>query len=188
MIKSQAATTPTLHSAAYVTCDTLESILEISHKEPESHRGLYVKRGLYLIKQGSAYVTISVVHAQANPNQALVRLVANVASGVTPEPALYRQLLILNGRLRFGAFAYEPEGRVVVFAHTLLGGANLDTNEFLAAARDVARLADAYDDPIVARYGGKRMLDLVEESAWAMLQETLHTQDHPLDFDALGQI
>ena len=86
-----------------------------------------------------------------------------------PEPQLLRQLLILNGKLRFGAFAYEPDGELILFSHALLGGSTLNANEVLAAVDDVALVADRYDDHIVARYGGRRMQDVVEESAWARL-------------------
>ena len=102
-----------------------------------------------------------------------------------PEPQLLRQLLILNGKLRFGAFAYEPDGELILFSHALLGGATLNANEVQAAVHDVALVADRYDDHIVARYGGRRMQDVVEESAWARL---LHVKpgDLPSLDDAAG--
>ena len=96
-------------------------------------------------------------------------MTAQVVAGVKPEPALLRKLLILNGRLRFGAFAYEPDGDLILFAHSLLGGATLNPNEVMAAVHDVALAADRYDDQIVAQYGGRRMQDVIEESAWARL-------------------
>src|SRR5262249_35314778 len=124
-----------------------------------------VDPGLYVVKQGSSYVMISVMASGPKKDRALVRVTSQVVSGVRPEPSLFRQLLILNGTLRFGAFAYVPEGEIVLFTHTLLGGHTLDANELLAAVHDVALVADGYDDRIVARYGGRRMQDVVEESA-----------------------
>ena len=112
---------------------------------------------------------ISVAHTGENRDQALVRLTAQVVAGVRPEAALLRRLLILNGRLRFGAFAYEPDGDLILFTHSLLGGATLNPNEVMAAVHDVALAADRYDDQIVAQYGGRRMQDVIEESAWARL-------------------
>ena len=35
----------------------------------------------------------------------------------------------------------------------------------MATVRDIALTADSFDDRIVARYGGQRMQDVVEESA-----------------------
>lgn len=120
---------------------------------------------LYVVKQGSSYVMITVLASGPNQNRALVRVTAQVVAGVRPEPSLFRQLLILNGTLRFGAFAYVPEGDLVLFTHSLLGGSTLDANEVVATVHDVALVADAYDDRIVARYGGRRMQDVIEESA-----------------------
>jgi len=83
---------------------------------------------------------------------------------VTMEVPLAMQLLEMNALLRFGAFAYVPTGEVIVFSHTLLGGATLNATELTAAVRDVAIIADEYDDRIAARYGGQTMQELLEES------------------------
>jgi hypothetical protein len=128
-----------------------------------------VDENLYVVKQGSSYVMISVLPSGPKRDRALVRVTAQVVSGVRPEPSLFRQLLILNGTLRFGAFAYVPEGEIVLFSHSLLGGPTLDASELLAAVHDVALVADGYDDRIVARYGGRRMQDVIEEKALAHL-------------------
>src|SRR5262249_25141485 len=95
----------------------------------------------------------------------IVRVYARVASGVNPEASLFRQLLTLNARMRFGAFAYVPEGHVILFVHSMLGGEHMDSTELNATGTDVAVAADAFDDMIVARYGGQRMQDLVEDAA-----------------------
>jgi hypothetical protein len=129
-----------------------------------------VEEDLYVVKQGSSYVMISVTATgpkSKHNERALVRVVAQVVSGVRPEASLFRQLLILNSKLRFGAFAYLPEGDVVLFAHSILGGPDMDPKELIATVHDVALVADEYDDRIVARYGGARMQDIIEESALA---------------------
>lgn len=149
------------------SCGLIEKVLGLSAAHKESDRGIFIDKGLYVIKQGSSYVMISVIRTGANLDQALVRVTAQVVAGVRPEAALLRQLLILNSRLRFGAFAYEPSGELILFTHSLLGGSTLNANEVLAAVHDVALVADRYDDHIVARYGGRRMQDVLEESAWA---------------------
>jgi hypothetical protein len=124
---------------------------------------------LYVVKQGSSYVMISVVPSGAKgkpEDRALVRVVAQVVAGVRPEPSLFRQLLILNGQLRFGSF---PEGSLIMFGHTILGGDGMDSKELLVTVHDVALIADEYDDRIVARYGGARMQDVIEEKAMSHL-------------------
>jgi len=156
-------------SAVDQSCAVIEKILGLSVSHRESDRGIFIDKGLYVIKQGSSYVMISVAHTGENQDQALVRVTAQVVAGVKPEAALLRKLLILNGRLRFGAFAYEPDGDLILFSHSLLGGATLNPNEVMAAVHDVALAADRYDDQIVAQYGGRRMQDVIEESAWARL-------------------
>lgn len=136
-----------------------------------------VEENLYVIRQGSSYVMISILptgKSSKHDDKAIVRVVANVASGVKPEGSLFRQLLILNGRLRFGAFAYVPDGDVIVFHHSMLGGANMDEKELIATVHDVAVVADEYDDRIVARYGGARMQDMIERNA---MQHLFGTDD-----------
>jgi hypothetical protein len=129
-----------------------------------------VDTGLYVVHQGSAYVTISVLDSgKEGHEKPIVRIYAQVVSGVKPEPSLFRQLLILNSRMRFGAFAYIPEGEVILFSHSILGGENMDPRELVATVGDVALIADGYDDRIVARYGGQRMQDVVEDSAMERL-------------------
>jgi hypothetical protein len=131
-----------------------------------------VDDSLYVVKQGSSYVMISVVATgpkSKHNDRAVVRVVAQVVAGVRPEPSLFRQLLVLNGQLRFGAFAYVPEGDLIIFTHSILGGTGMDPRELSATVHDVALVADEYDDRIVARYGGSRMQDVVEQSAMAHL-------------------
>src|SRR5262245_2483439 len=144
-----------------------------------------VEDRLYVVKQGSSYVMISVIPTGPKSGQtdkAVVRVVSQVVSGVNPEPSLFRQLLILNGQLRFGAFAYVPEGNLILFTHSILGGQQMDEREVVATVHDVALVADEYDDRIVARYGGSRMQDVVQESAMAKL---FGGADHPFGEDGL---
>jgi hypothetical protein len=167
-------------SSHETTCILIERLLGLTATHKESDRGLYIDRGLYVIKQGSSYVMIAVLRSGPSGDQILVRVTAQVVAGVRAEAALLRQLLILNGRLRFGAFAYEPHGELIIFQHTLLGGGTLDDNEFRAAVHDVALVADRYDDHIVARYGGRRMQDVLEESAWARMLHLNERDGMPL--------
>ena len=124
---------------------------------------------LYVIKQGSAYVMISVV--PWGDNKAMVRCTSQLVKGVDVDGPLAKQLLELNGHLRFGAFAWEPAEQVVLFTHTILGGTTLDPEELMATLRDVALIADEYDDKLMKKYGGQRMIDLLEEAAMERIIE-----------------
>jgi hypothetical protein len=128
-----------------------------------------VDESLYTVKQGSSYVMINVV--PWGDDRALVRCVAQLVKGVQMDGALARQLLELNAHLRFGAFAYDPDGQLVLFLHSILGGATLDSEELLATVRDVALIADEYDDRIAKKYGGHTMKDLLEEAAMERILE-----------------
>jgi hypothetical protein len=118
---------------------------------------------LYVIKQGSSYVLINIV--PWGDDKALVRVAAQLVKGVNMEAELAKQLLHLNSQLRFGAFAFDPVGNLILFIHSILGGPTLDSDELLATLTDVAIIADEYDDKIIKKYGGQTMRDLLEEAA-----------------------
>jgi type III secretion system-like peptide-binding chaperone len=124
---------------------------------------------LYVIKQGSAYVMISVV--PWGDNRAMVRCASQLVKGIDVDGPLAIQLLELNAHLRFGAFAWDPGEHTVIFTHTILGGTTLDPEELMATLRDVALIADEYDDKLVKKYGGQRMIDLLEEAAMERIME-----------------
>ncbi len=128
-----------------------------------------VDDSLYVIKQGSAYVMISVV--PWGKDKACVRCTAQLIKGVTVDGNLATQLLELNSYLRFGAFAYDPEQETVLLVHSMLGGTTLDPDELMATLRDVALIADEYDDKLRAKYGGQRMVDLLEDAALESMME-----------------
>lgn len=118
---------------------------------------------LYVVKQGSAYVMLVVLPVKSG--RAIVRLAAQLVTGIEMSGGLALKLLRLNSRLRFGAFGYQEEGRVVTLCHTVLGGETLDPEEILAALEDIALLADEFDDKLVALGGGARMEDLIHDEA-----------------------
>jgi hypothetical protein len=66
----------------------------------------------------------------------------------------------------------------VMFSHTILGGHTLDPEELVATLRDVALIADEYDDKLMKKYGGQRMIDLLEEAAMERIMEK-----HPDSFE-----
>ncbi len=134
---------------------------------------------LYVIKQGSAYVMISVV--PWGDHKAMVRCASQLVKGVDVDGPLAKQLLELNAHLRFGAFAYDPDEHTVIFTHTILGGHTLDSDELMATLRDVALIADEYDDKLMKKYGGQRMIDLLEEAA---LERIMDKDPKNFDFDS----
>ncbi len=137
-----------------------------------------VDESLYAVKQGSSYVLINVV--PWGRDKALVRCVAQLVKGVEMDGALALQLLELNGHLRFGAFAYDPDGQLVLFQHSILGGPTLDAEELVTTVRDIALVADEYDDRIIRKYGGQTMKDLLEEAA---MERILDHDPEAFDFD-----
>jgi hypothetical protein len=128
-----------------------------------------VDDSLYVIKQGSAYVMINVV--PWGRDKAMVRATAQLVKGCRMDGELATQLLELNSHLRFGAFAWESQDNIVLFTHTILGGTTLDPDELIATLSDVALIADEYDDKLMQKYGGQRMLDLLEEAALERIME-----------------
>ncbi|MEM9492964.1 MAG: YbjN domain-containing protein [Myxococcota bacterium] len=125
---------------------------------------------LYVVKQGSAYVMVNIVPWDED-SKALVRCVAVVAKDIVLEGKLALELMERNAYLRFGAFGYDPVGKQIMFIHSILGGTTLDPEELLATLRDVALIADEYDDKLVDKYGGQRMQDALEEAAMERIFE-----------------
>ncbi|MBI2895775.1 MAG: hypothetical protein HYY06_19615 [Deltaproteobacteria bacterium] len=157
--------TKTMNDAARHSCKLIESALGQSGA---FHR---IERGLYVVRQGSAYVTIEVISGKKG--QVIVRFVASLAQGVRLTRELATELLTMNALLRFGAFGYVPAGRAVTLSHSILGGLTLDAPEIVATLRDIALIADEYDDRIVAQGGGMRMQDMLEDEALANITRSL---------------
>jgi hypothetical protein len=138
-----------------------QEIIEQTLQNNPAYRKLDSK--LYIVKQGSTFVMINLVPLDGE--RAQVRCVAQLVKGVNITPELALEMLSLNARLRFGAFAYEPNGQLILIIHSILGGETLDPAELITTLSDVALLADEYDDRIIAKYGGQTMRDLLEEAA-----------------------
>ena len=156
------------------SCAKVEQVL--------SHSPAFQKidKNFFVVRQGSAYVYILVV--EWGDERALVRFVAQLVRGVEMSPDLAMKLLRLNSRMRFGAFGFvrnaslkggDDPGDCVTFSHTLLGGSTLDEEEILATLRDVALVADEYDDQIIEEAGGQTMQQILEDSALSSLKEQL---------------
>ena len=150
-----------MNDAERKTCEVIENTLANN----KAYRK--IEDEMYVVKQGSSYVMITIV--PWGDDRAIVRCVAQLVKGVRMEASLALQLLALNAVLRFGAFAFVKEGNLVLFLHSILGGDTLDPEELLATIRDVALIADDWDDKIIDHFGGQRMQDLLEESALAKI-------------------
>jgi hypothetical protein len=161
-----------MNAAEHKSCEVIESTLGGN----KAYRKIEDK--LYVVKQGSSYVMVNVV--PWGEDRAIVRCVAQLVRGVRMEAGLALQLLRLNSVLRFGAFAYVREGDLVLFLHSILGGETFDAPELLATIRDVALIADDWDDKIIARFGGQRMQDLLEETA---ISKVLATEPDAFSWD-----
>jgi hypothetical protein len=155
-----------MNHAIKTTCARIEELLG------DSHAFRKVDTRFYVVRQGSAYIHVLVVPWE--PDRALIRFVAQLARGVEMTPDLAIKLLNLNSRLRFGSFGWVRDGSCVTLQHTLLGGPRLDGDELMATLRDLAVLADEYDDRIVGEAGGRTMQELVEE------REHESVRDHAL--------
>lgn len=149
----------------------LESCARIEAALASSTAFRQVEPNLYVVKQGSAYVLIQVI--SWGSQRALVRLVAQLVQNVSMNEGLAMRLLRLNARLRFGTFGYVDEGRLVTFTHTLLGGKTLDRDELVAALRDVALLADEWDNKIAAEGGGETFEMVIEDAAMTRIGQEL---------------
>jgi hypothetical protein len=154
-----------MHQAVRTTCARIEQLLA------DSHAFRQVDQRFYVLRQGSAYIYMHVLPWE--PDRAVIRFVAQLARGVDMTPDLAIKLLGLNSRLRFGSFGFVRAANCVTLQHTLLGGATLDADELLATLRDLALLADEYDDRIVAEAGGQTMQEVLEEHEMHQLRDAV---------------
>ena len=97
------------------------------------------------------------VHAWGD-DDASITTRAWVVRGVDVVPELMSYLLHENDRMRFGAFGLDSDNDVF-FEHTIVGS-TCDMEELRSSVTAVVTTADRYDDDLVARYGGRRALDL----------------------------
>lgn len=110
---------------------------------------------LFIVNLGSAVASTRVVPWHADETLITTRSYVVTDIHLTPELSYY--LLRENNGIYFGRFAYDAENDIV-FEHSLVGE-SCDRNELNHSVTTVIRIADNYDDEIVARWGGKRALD-----------------------------
>ena len=110
---------------------------------------------LFIINVGSAVASTKVI--PWGDDEALITTRSYVVTDVAITPELTYFLLRENNGIYFGRFALDPENDIV-FEHSLVGS-SCDRVELKHSVMTVVKLADAYDDQIVERWGGKRALD-----------------------------
>ncbi|MFM7425670.1 MAG: T3SS (YopN, CesT) and YbjN peptide-binding chaperone 1 [Elainella sp.] len=121
------------------------------------------------ITYGSALVEVEVqswdVHPWETADLAIVKASSCVTVGSRINSELMSYLLSENRRMRFGTFclgeANLREAHSVWFAHSVLGGENMDLLELQTCILSVVTIADTYDDLIVERFGGQRGVDRI---------------------------
>lgn len=106
---------------------------------------------------GSAYAQV-VVHPWGD-DDATVTTRAYVVIGAEMQPELVYFLLRQNANMRFGGFGVDGDGDVF-FEHTIVGS-TCEKNELKASVMAVAITAGQYAPELVARWGGRRGVDLV---------------------------
>ncbi len=114
-------------------------------------------QGIWLVKQGSTVVALSLVQ---DGERVFVRLAALLLAGVSPQLDLVTRLLRLNAEVVIGAFQIF-EDDTVAFTHTLLADP-LDAAALTHAVGYVARVGDDHDEELQALAGGRRAEDLLE--------------------------
>lgn len=124
-----------------------------------------VADGTYFAKRGSTLVGIRVVSWR--DDDALVHVSANVVDGADlTAPDLLVRLLEHNHDACYGSFGVSPEGTITL--HHTLRGSTLTKDELVPVVLEVARVADEWDDKIIAEAGGKtavtRLQEKVEET------------------------
>ncbi|GIU80956.1 MAG: YbjN domain-containing protein [Acidobacteria bacterium] len=108
---------------------------------------------------GSAIANVIVM--PWSQDDATITVVSNVVSDVELTPDLMQYLLNQNVNMRFGGFGADNNGNIF-FQHTIVGS-TCDKEELKASVIAVAMTADQYDDEIVARWGGRRALDVLRD-------------------------
>ena len=109
------------------------------------------------VMHGSAFTQVGVF--PWGPDDAIITTRSYVVTGVEITQDLLVYLLQENAGMRFGAFALDDD-EDIIFEHSIVGS-TCDQRELEASVIAVARIADEYDDRIVARWGGERALDQV---------------------------
>lgn len=118
-----------------------------------------VEQPKFHLRYGSAAIEVEVLAWEVHPweigDLAIVRACSCVTTGSPLTSDLMQYLLNENSRMRFGAFQLSDAGEVL-FAHSVLGGENMDLMELQTCILSVVTIADTYNDLILQKFGGQR--------------------------------
>lgn len=107
----------------------------------------------FRVRNGSATVQVRVVPWEGD---ALIVARAYIASCIDLTPDLMRYLLSKNNDIAFGAFGVDADSSI--FLEHAIVGSTCNKAELKATVLSVLTIADAYDEEIIARWGGQQML------------------------------
>jgi hypothetical protein len=110
---------------------------------------------LFVLRIGSGVTGIAA--SAWGDGEVFVCAFSTVVRGAELTRELLKDLLEENRRARIGAFSLTDKGDIV-FEHSIVGS-TCDKHELLWTVREVARMADQFDDQIVSRWGGLRTAD-----------------------------
>jgi len=102
------------------------------------------------IRKGSTMYWVSLFEIEG---EAQVRVWSFMARDVPESDGLYRHLNEMNRTIRYGRVYYDDEGDVIVSSELLAG--DLDPRELQNACECIGTISDAYDNDLVARFGGR---------------------------------
>ena len=111
------------------------------------------------IRKGSTMYWVSLFEIE---EEAQVRVWSFMARDVPDTDGLYRHLNAVNRAIRYGRVYYE-DGDVIVSTELL--AEDLDPRELQNACESIGSISDAYDDDLVARFGGRVFFPDDEASA-----------------------
>jgi hypothetical protein len=103
------------------------------------------------IRKGSTMYWVSLFEID---DEAQVRVWSFMARDVPEADGLYRHLNEMNRTIRYGRVYYDADEGDVIVSSELLAG-DLDPRELQNACECIGTISDAYDDDLVARFGGR---------------------------------
>lgn len=110
---------------------------------------------MFVIPSGTTLTHIIV--SPWGERDATITVRAYVTFGSDLAPHLLQFLLRQNDTMRFGAFGIDADGDIF-FEHTIVGS-TCDKEELRASVMAVAQTADLYDEQIIQKWGGMRVID-----------------------------
>jgi hypothetical protein len=114
----------------------------------------------FMVSVGSTVVSVAV--SPWGDDDSLISSSALVVGEATISEELMRFLLRENHHRLFGAFSLGDDDSIY-FGHNIVGS-TCQQNELQASVLAVVQTSDDYDDPIVARFGGERAIDLLKRA------------------------